>query len=68
MDAYANDFQKIFLAKNPYDCNHSRSNRSYCKGSEPFSFLINRKDIKDQILKIKTKTSLLRLLKDVSLI
>ena len=27
MDAYSNDFQKIFLAKNPCDCNQIKSNQ-----------------------------------------
>ena len=27
MDAYSNDFQKIFLARNPCDCNQIRSNQ-----------------------------------------
>ena len=26
MDAYSNDFEKIFLAKNPRNCNQIRSN------------------------------------------
>ena len=27
IDAYSNDFQKMFLAKNPCDCNQIRSNQ-----------------------------------------
>ena len=27
MDAYSNDFQKIFIAKNPCDCNQIKSNQ-----------------------------------------
>ena len=28
MDAYSNNFQKIFLAKNPCDCKQIRSNQA----------------------------------------
>ena len=27
IDVYSDDFQKMFLAKNPYDCNQIRSNQ-----------------------------------------
>ena len=71
MDAYSNDFQKIFPAKNSFDCNQIRSNSSYCNCSEPFSFLINQKDIKDHLSKIMAQeppSTLLPRLIDVSLI
>ena len=57
MDAYSNDFQNIFLAKNLCDCNQIRSKQIFVNVNAPnhFSFLINRKDIKDQISKIKIR-------------
>ena len=70
---YSNDFQKVFLARNPAcDCNQIRSNQiaASVNALNYFSFLINCKDIGDQISKIMTKTpasTLLWHLKVVSL-
>ena len=67
MNAYSNDFQRHFLAKNPCDCNQIRPDQI----AEAFSFLIYRKDIKDHMSGKMAKTpftALLRRLKDVSLI
>ena len=56
MDTYSNNFQNIFLAKNPCDC-QIRSNQIVASAEyyEQFPLLINRKDVKDQISKIKTQ-------------
>ena len=67
MDAYSNDFQIHFLAKNTCVCNQIRPDQI----AEPFSFLINQKDIKDHMSEKMAKTpitALLRRLKDVGLI
>ena len=65
MEAYSNNFQRHFLAKNPCDCNQIRPDQI----AEPFSFLINQKDIKDHMSEKMVKTpitAMLRRLKDVS--
>ena len=56
MDAYSNDFQKTFLAKNRWDC-QIRSNQivASVNAMKHFNFFINRKDIKDPISKITIK-------------
>ena len=48
--------RKMFLAKNPWDC-QIRSNQTVASTeyNEPFPFLINRKNVKQQISKITTK-------------
>ena len=54
-DAYCNDFQNIFLTKNPCDC-QIRTNQMLVSAEyyEPFSILVNWKDVRDQISKITT--------------
>ena len=46
MNAYSNNFQNFFLAKNLYNCNQIRPNQIAGKYSEPFSFLIDHKIIR----------------------
>ena len=70
MDAYYNDFQRTFLAKNPCDCNQIRSNQ-IAASINALNHFINRKDIKDHISRIMAEIpagTLLRCVKDVSLI
>ena len=50
MDAYSNGFQKTFLVKNP----SSDQKFSSVASVNIILFLLNRKDIKDQILNITT--------------
>ena len=59
---YSNNFLEIFVAKDPcgFKKNQIKPDSSQCKCSEPFSFLINQKFLKetyqnDQMLKMTTK-------------
>ena len=53
MDAYSNNFQKIFLAKNPCDCKQIRSNQAAASANALTMFIFVKlkrfqiSDIKD---------------------
>ena len=47
IDAYSDDFEKIFLAKNPCDCNQIRSNQISISANVLNHFFFQSKVIKD---------------------